>query len=121
MLWSARQCFDPGKAPFVNYIHSFLRTEGTPLRHFRQCIATFLIFRRGEDRPGGSGRWSRRQLSCHRKQHGRPQRADHYADDQRYDDAELIVPRRFRDHDVGNRAVHCEEQVLSESEESLSL
>ena len=25
-----------------------------------------------------------------------------------YDDAELVVPRRFRDHDVGNRAVHCE-------------
>ena len=66
---------------------------------------------RGEDRPGpGNGRRSRRQFSCHRKQHrGRPQRADQHADAQRYDDAELIVPRRFRDHDVGNRAVHREE------------
>ena len=72
---------------------------------------------RGEDRPGpGSGRRSRRQFSCHRKQHGgRPQRADHYAEDQRYDDAELVVPRRFRDHHVWNRAVHREE--LSESEQ----
>ena len=117
MLRSARQCFDPGKAPFVNYIHSFLRTEGTVLRHFRQCIETFLIFRRGEERPGGSGRWS------HRKQHGRPQRADQNADAQRYDDAELVVPRLFGDHCLGvlrnRRAVHREE--LSESEESLSV
>ena len=28
-----------------------------------------------------------------------------------YDDAELVVPRRFRDHDVGNRAVHREESL----------
>ena len=32
-----------------------------------------------------------------------------YGHAQRYDDAELVVPRRlFRDHHVGNRAVHCE-------------
>ena len=49
-------------------------------------------FHRGEDRPG-SGCRSRRQFSCHRKQHrGRPQRADRYAHAQRYDDAELVVP-----------------------------
>ena len=63
----------------------------------------FLIFRRGEDRPG-SGCRSRRQQ-------GRAQRADHYANDQRYDDAELVVPRRFSDHHVWNRAVHREEPV----------
>ena len=46
-------------------------------------------FHRGEDRPG-SGCRSRRQFSCHRKQHrGRPQRADRYAHAQRYDDADL--------------------------------
>ena len=61
-----------------------------------------------KDRPG-SGRRSFRVFRDHRKHHGRPQRADQYADAQRYDDSELIVPRRFRDHDVGNRAVHRED------------
>ena len=53
-----------------------------------------------------------------RKQHGRPQRADQYADAQGDDDAELVVPGLFGDHCLGvlrnRRAVHREE--LSESE-----
>ena len=57
------------------------------------------------------------------KHHGRPQRADQYANTQGDDDAELVVPRLFGDHCLGvlrnRRAVHREE--LAESEESLSL
>ena len=68
----------------------------------------FLIFRRGEDRPG-SGRRRFRFFRALRKQHGRPQRTNQYADAQRYDDAVLVLARRFRDHHVGNRAVHREE------------
>ena len=62
---------------------------------------------RGEDRPG-SGRRRFRFFRALRKQHGRPQRTNQYADAQRYDDAVLVLARRFRDHHVGNRAVHCE-------------
>ena len=85
--------------------------------HARHEIVANLYLRvRREDRADRprSGRRSFRVFRDDGKQHGgRPQRADQYAEAQRYDDAELVLARRFRDHHVWNRAVHREE--LSES------